>query len=75
MWLPLIQVLGEAFVWLYNKVIRPVANFIILIGNHLYNAIASIINFVVGIINAALGWLGVSLSKVSTVAPTQGQFG
>lgn len=43
---PVIKVVSEAFVWLYNKVIRPFGNAIILIGNILYNAIASIYNWV-----------------------------
>lgn len=43
---PVIKVVSEAFVWLYNKVIRPFGSAIILIGNILYNAIASIYNWV-----------------------------
>jgi len=43
---PIIKVLGDIFVWFFNKVIRPVANFLIAIGNAISNAIAAVFNFI-----------------------------
>jgi len=49
---------GDAFVWLYNTVIRPVGNGIITIFNLLYNSVAAVING----LGKALKWLGVNMS-------------
>jgi phage-related protein len=58
---PIIKIIGDAFVWLYNNVIRPFANAIIWVGNAIYNGIAKAINFL-------LGWLGVHMEEKSMTA-------
>jgi len=55
---PIIKVIGDAFVWLYNNAIRPFANAVIWVGNALYNGIAKVLNFL-------LGWLGVSIDEIA----------
>jgi tape measure domain-containing protein len=51
-------ILGEAFIWLYNKIILPVGNGFITVFNMLYNGVAGVING----IGKALRWLGVNMS-------------
>ena len=46
---PIIRILGEAFLWLYNNVIRHFGNLIIGIGNILYDLVAAMANIVIGI--------------------------
>jgi hypothetical protein len=41
---PIIELIGKAFVWLYNNVIRPIANGLIWIFTAVQNAIAGVIN-------------------------------
>jgi SLT domain-containing protein len=42
---PIIQLIGDAFVWLYNNAIMPFANLVIEAGNILYNAMVSVYNW------------------------------
>jgi len=44
--------LAQAFVWLYNKAIRPVGNFFIGMMNILYNAVVTVANAFIWIYNA-----------------------
>jgi hypothetical protein len=65
MLMPVIKILGDVFVWFFNKVIRPFANAMITVGNIVSNIIAGVINFIAGIVNA-LTWLtGVRMATVS----------
>lgn len=57
---PVIKVIGEGFVWLYNNAIIPFANGIIWIGNSLQNAIVDF-----------LTWLGLA-TAADKVALTSG---
>ncbi len=41
---PVIKLVSDAFIWLYNNAIRPVANGFIWVGNQIYNAIVWVIN-------------------------------
>jgi hypothetical protein len=41
---PIIELVGKAFVWLYNSVIRPIANALIWVFTAVQNAIAGVIN-------------------------------
>ena len=55
---PIIELVGKAFVWLYNHVIRPIANGLIWIFTAVQNAIAHVIN--------AFSWLtGISVQYAS----------
>ena len=72
---PIIEVIGKAFVWLYNNAIKPFANLVIKAGNTFYNFISSIVNFFIGMINgvirmlnSSLGWAGVKISEIATRA-------
>ena len=58
-WLsPIIELVGKAFVWLYNNVILPIANALILVFTAVQNAIAAVIN--------AFSWLtGISVQYAS----------
>ncbi|PKL28553.1 MAG: hypothetical protein CVV46_06145 [Spirochaetae bacterium HGW-Spirochaetae-2] len=51
---------GDAFVWLYNTVLRPVGNGFITIFNLLYNGVAAVING----LGKALRWLGVKINSM-----------
>lgn len=52
------EIVGKAFVWIYNKILLPIGNGLISIFNIFYNAVAGIING----IGKALYWLGVRMS-------------
>jgi len=55
---PIIELVGKAFVWLYNNVIRPIANALIWVFTAVQNAIAGVIN--------AFTWLtGISVQYAS----------
>ena len=55
---PIIELVGKAFVWLYNNVIRPIANMLIWVFTAVQNAIAGVIN--------AFTWLtGISVQYAS----------
>jgi len=55
---PIIELIGKAFVWLYNNIIRPIANGLIWIFTAVQNAIAAVIN--------AFSWLtGISVQYAS----------
>jgi len=41
---PVIKMVSDAFIWLYNNAIRPVANGFIWVGNQIYNAIVWVVN-------------------------------
>ena len=58
-WLsPIIELVGKAFVWLYNNVILPIANGLIWVFTAVQNAIAAVIN--------AFSWLtGISVQYAS----------
>ena len=55
---PIIKLIGEALVWVYNKIIMPVANAFITLFNMVYNAIASVVNGILSIYNTIVGWFG-----------------
>lgn len=48
---PVIDLLSQAFVWLYNKAIMPIANLIIVILGTISNVFIKIINVIIDIIN------------------------
>jgi len=55
---PIIELVGKAFVWLYNNVIIPIANALIRVFTAVQNAIAAVIN--------AFAWLtGISVQYAS----------
>ncbi len=65
-WLsPIIGLLGEVFIWLYNKILIPIGNGLITVFNAIGIGLASIVNGVISAINWSLGWAGVNLSKVA----------
>ena len=71
---PVIEFIGKAFVWLYNKAIMPFANIVIKAGNMFYNFIASLVNFFIGMLNGVikmlnnvLGWAGVNIGLIGSV--------
>jgi len=68
-----VEKLGEAFVWLYNKVIKPVGNFLIEGFNSIANGILRAVNGIINAINWAFGWLGVKISKVALRDADQGK--
>jgi len=68
-----VEKLGEAFVWLYNKVIKPVGNFLIEGFNSIVNGILRAVNGIINAINWAFGWLGVKISKVALRDADQGK--
>ncbi len=61
---PLLEVVAQAFVFLYNYGILPLANACIFVFNVLYDAVAFIWNAIASAINAILGWLGVHVKKM-----------
>ncbi len=71
---PIVEIIGKAFVWLYNNAIVPLGNFIIGMIRSVNNAIAGIINGIVG----AADWLiklfgGKGISwRMPTMAEGQG---
>jgi hypothetical protein len=73
-WLtPIIEFLGETFVWLYNKILMPVGNGLIYLFNVVYNGIAGVVNGIITAINFLLGWMGVDIGKVAYKDLTSGQ--
>jgi hypothetical protein len=62
---PILDVVAQAFVWLYNYGIRPLANACIFVFNMLYDAVAFIWNAIADAINAVLGWLGVHVRNMA----------
>ena len=72
-WLsPIIEAVGNAFVWLYNNIFVPIGNLLITLFNGVYNTIAWVMNVMIEAINWALGWLGVNIAKVKTKSLTEG---
>jgi hypothetical protein len=69
---PVIKFIADAFIWLYNTVIMPFGNAIIGVTNLIYNGIVNVMNAIASGINAALGWAGVNISKMATVAVNAG---
>jgi tape measure domain-containing protein len=66
---PIIEFIGEAFVWLYNNAIVPVANGFIWVINIIRIGFAKVIN---GLIDA-INWIpGVNLGHVSVASTTDG---
>ena len=64
-WLtPIIELVGEIFIWLYNKIILPIGNGLITVFNVIGIGLTSIVNGVISAINWALGWAGVNIGKV-----------
>ena len=73
-WLtPIIEFLGETFVWLYNKILMPVGNGLIYLFNVVYNGIAGVVNGIITAINFLLGWMGVDIGKVAYKDLASGQ--
>jgi len=68
-----VEKLGEAFVWLYNKVIKPIGNFLIEAFNSIANGILRAVNGVISAINWAFGWLGVDIQKLALRDADQGK--
>lgn len=54
MWLPLIEMVANAFVWMYNSIFVPVQNKWRDLMNGMYNFFADFINSVIRIINDAI---------------------
>jgi hypothetical protein len=69
---PVIEAIGEGFVWVYNTAIVPFANGIIWVANKLKQGIAKIVNGVIDGINWALGWAGVNIGKIQVPADAAG---
>lgn len=72
---PVIEVVMTAFKFLYNAAIRPIANAIIFAGKIIYNIVAWIYNAVATIINFLLGWLGVHMKKMKYENMEKGYLG
>jgi len=70
--IPIITFLAQAFVWLYNKALVPLVNGVKFLGNAIYNAVASMINWVIGILNRLPG---VNLQGVAYRAMDEGFIG
>lgn len=69
---PVVEFIGNAFVWLYNKAIMPLANGIIWVGNKIQQGVAWALNGLIDGINWALGWLGVNIQKVNSPTDNAG---
>lgn len=69
---PIISFIADAFVWLYNNAIRPLANAIIFVFNTIYNMAATIWNGIAGALNALLGWAGVHLKMMKVRKADEG---
>ena len=61
---PVILLLANTFIWLYNKIFVPIANGLIELGTMIYNAIAKVWNWIADAINKTLGWAGVHITKM-----------
>lgn len=70
--MPIIEMVSKLFVQLYNGIVVPVGNAIIMFFNKIYNAIAGIINWIVGIINSTFGWAGVNIGGVALKGESEG---
>lgn len=51
---PVIEAMGKAFVWLYNNIFVPVHNQFKTWGNHVYNFFAGLINGVIDMMNQGI---------------------
>lgn len=60
---PVIELLGKAFVWLYNSVFVPVHNQFKTWGNKMYNFFAGVINALIDIMNRAISQINKLLPK------------
>jgi uncharacterized protein YoxC len=69
---PIIKLISEIFVFLYNSIIVPVGNAIIKAFNWIYNGITSVLNWIIRAINDALGWIGVHLNEIAQRGADEG---
>lgn len=69
---PIIEAVSKVFVFLYNSIIVPVGNAIIKAFNWVYNGIVSVLNWIIKVVNDALGWLGVHLNEIAKRAAEEG---
>lgn len=69
--IPIIQKVGELFVWLYNNILVPIGNALITVFNVLANAVTGVANLVIDIINL----FGGKLSKLEYRSLDQGYLG
>jgi len=67
---PVIEVISAMFIFLYNKVIRPVANFMIIAFNKIHNGFACFINGILDMIDS-IPFVDLSF-RVGTVAEDAG---
>jgi len=67
---PVIEVISAMFIFLYNKVIRPVANFMIIAFNKIRNGFAGFINAILDMIDA-IPFVNLSF-RVGTVSEDAG---
>jgi hypothetical protein len=52
---PIIKLVSEAFVWLYNKVIMPIANGLITVFGKIQNGLAKFVNAILSWVNKTFG--------------------
>lgn len=60
---PVIEAMGKAFVWLYNSIFVPVHNQFKTWGNHIYNFFAGLINGVIDMMNQGIAALNKLLPR------------
>jgi len=59
----ILNVLGEAFTWLYDSCVVPLGNYLI----YTVNSLIGVVNGVITAINDALGWAGVHIAQVQYI--------
>lgn len=69
---PAIELVGEVFIWLYNKILLPIGNGLIFLFNLVYNGIAGVVNGLIAAINFLFGWIGVNMQQIAYKPLTSG---
>lgn len=59
---PVIKLVADVFIWLYNKVLLPAGNGLITVFNLVYNGIVGVMNGIAIAVNFLLGWMGVHMN-------------
>tara|TARA_Y100000310_G_scaffold52084_1_gene47912 strand:+ start:206 stop:2206 length:2001 start_codon:yes stop_codon:yes gene_type:complete len=69
------KALAEIFVWLHNKVFRPVGNVMLAIFQAVGSFFTMIINAIIAVINFAVGWLVGNIRQIRVRGVTGGDIG
>lgn len=72
---PVIKIISDGLIFLFNYAIRPLANGIIFILNTIMALVGYIWNGIASAVNAALGWAGVRLGYMNIPQPTDNFIG